>query len=273
MKVGFQGEAGAFSEAAIRRLFSDAESVPCPTVSEVFASVEAGRIEFGVVPLENSYAGSINETYDLLMSHQVQIVAETILRVSHCLLAVPDVRAADVRTVYSHAQALEQCSRFLSSIGTRRIALDDTAGAARFVAEERPRDAAAIASREAAEIYGLSIVAADIEDSPDNSTKFVVITTGSSNAFGAADKTSIVFATADVAGALHKCLGEFADRRINLSKLESRPSRTETWQYHFYLDFDAPLSGAAAADAVEALRTHTTFVKVLGSYPRAVGPA
>lgn len=268
-RVGFQGEAGAYSEQAVRILFDSPVSIPFHSVHKVFEATEIGSIDFGVVPLENSHAGSINDSYDLLVRHGVQVVAETIVRVSHCLLAPPGVTMKDVRVVFSHPQALEQCEEFLDSLQAERVAVHDTAGAARIVAEEGKEGSAAIASAEAAALYRLEVLASDIEDRADNSTKFVAIGRSRSDLFGPPDKTSIVFATADIPGALYACLKEFADRSLNLSKLESRPSRAKAWQYHFYLDLDAPATDPVAQEALAALAEHTSFLRVLGSYPRA----
>jgi len=267
--VGYQGEAGAYSERAVRRLFPSPKTLPYPSVHRVFEAVEIGAVAFGVVPLENSHAGSINESYDLLVRHGVQIVAETIVRISHCLLALPGTPLEDVRTVYSHVQALDQCSEFLDSLRVERIAVHDTAGAARILAEKKQTAAAAIASVEAGKLYGLAVLASDIEDRADNSTKFVAISRGSSELFGPPEKTSVVFATADIPGALYRCLGEFADRHLNLSKLEHRPSRAKAWQSNFYVDFDAPIHDPVAQEALGAVGEYTSFLRVLGSYPKA----
>jgi|SRR5947208_10745217 len=267
--VGYQGEAGAYSERAVRRLFPSPKTLPYPSVHRVFEAVEIGAVAFGVVPLENSHAGSINESYDLLVRHGVQIVAETIVRISHCLLALPGTPLEDVRTVYSHAQALDQCSEFLDSLRVERIAVHDTAGAARILAERKQTAAAAIASVEAGELYELAVLASDIEDRADNSTKFVAISRGTSELFGPPEKTSVVFATADIPGALYRCLGEFADRHLNLSKLEHRPSRAKAWQSNFYVDFDAPIHDPVAQEALGAVGEYTSFLRVLGSYPKA----
>lgn len=269
LKVGYQGEAGAYSELAVRALFERSVTVPYHSVHKVFEATEIGSIDFGVVPLENSHAGSINDSYDLLVRHGVQIVAETIVRISHCLLAPPGMTMKDVSVVFSHPQALEQCEEFLDSIEAERVAVHDTAGAARIVAEEGKQGSAAIASAEAAALYGLEVLASDIEDRSDNSTKFVAISRSGSDLFGSPEKTSIVFATADIPGALYTCLKEFADRSLNLSKLESRPSRAKAWQYHFYLDLDAPATDPVAQEALAALAEHTSFLRMLGSYPNA----
>lgn len=267
--VGFQGEAGAYSQQAVRRLFAEATSVPFHSVHRVFEAVEIGTVAYGVVPLENSHAGSINESYDLLVRHGVQIVAETIVRISHSLLGLPGTPLEQVHTVYSHAQALDQCSEFLDSLRAERIAVHDTAGAARLLAERKQPNAAAIASAEAAELYGLEVLAGDIEDRADNSTKFAAIARGGSELFGPPEKTSVVFATADIPGALYRCLGEFANRHLNLSKLEHRPSRAKAWQSNFYVDFDAPVQDPTAQEALRAVAELTSFLRVLGSYPKA----
>ncbi|MDQ4149889.1 MAG: prephenate dehydratase [Actinomycetota bacterium] len=268
-KVGFQGEAGAYSEKAAKLLFPEALFVPFKSFHKVFEATEIGATDFGVVPIENSHAGSINDTYDLLVRHGVQIVAETIVRISHCLLAPEGVSMMDVKRVYSHPQALEQCEEFLDSIRAERVAVYDTAGAAKLVAEQNDPASAAIASGEAASLYGLHVLAEDIEDRADNSTKFVAISRSATDLMGPPEKTSIVFATANVPGALYSCLREFSDRQLNLTKLESRPSRARAWQYHFYLDFDAPTQDPVAQDVLAALAAQTSFLRVLGSYPRA----
>lgn len=267
LKVAFQGEPGAYSQKALHDLFADAEVVPLPSIHKVFESVEIGTSDYGVVPLENSQAGSINETYDFLVRHGVKIVAERIVRISHCLLGLPGSSVGSVKVVFSHPQALAQCAEFLDSLHVERVALHDTAGAARIVAEEKKEGSAAIASEEAATLYGLDILARDIEDRPDNSTKFVAIGREDTNLFGPPNKTSIVLVTANVPGALFSCLKEFAERSLNLTKLESRPSREKAWQSYFYLDFEASADEPAAKDALQALAGHTSFLRVLGSYP------
>jgi len=266
IRVGFQGEPGAYSEKAALALFEGSELVPLHSFHKVFEQVEISRLDYGVVPLENSHAGSINESYDLLVRHGLQIVAETVVRIQHCLLAAPGTSIKDVKVVFSHPQALQQCEELLDSLEVERVAVHDTAGAARLVAEEKTPGAAAIASAEAGALYGLEVVAPDIEDRPDNSTKFVAVGRSNPGTFGEPNKTSIVFATADVPGALYKCLKEFADRKLNLSKIESRPSRQKAWQYHFYLDLDTPATDPAAQEGLEALNQHTSFLRVLGSY-------
>lgn len=268
-RVGFQGEPGAYSEKASRLLFPEATLVPFKSFHKVFEATEISSIDFGVVPLENSHAGSINDTYDLLVRHGVQIIAETIVRIHHCLLAPEGVKITDVNYVYSHPQALEQCEEFLDSLKADRIAVYDTAGAAKLIAEEDKPGSAAIASEEAGELYGLKVLERAIEDRADNSTKFVAISRSATDQMGLPEKTSIVFATNNIPGALYACLKEFSDRKLNLTKLESRPSGAKAWQYHFYLDFDAPTKDPVAQDLLAALTAQTSFLRVLGSYPHA----
>lgn len=271
MKVGFQGEAGAYGQRAVKTLFPDSEPVAFQSFKKVFEATEIGSVQFGVVPLENSHAGSINETYDLLVKHGVRIVGEVIVRINHCLLAPSGTHIEEIEKVLSHPQALEQCEEFLDSLEVERVPVYDTAGAAKQVAEQKDPGTAAIASAEAAAMYGLEILVASIEDRADNSTKFVAIGRNSLPALGPPGKTSIVFATANIPGALYTCLKEFADRELNLSKIESRPSRARAWQYHFYLDFDAPSEDRRAQEALSALAAHTSFLRILGSYPPAGG--
>lgn len=269
VKVGYQGEPGAHSEKAARMLFPNATLKSFKSFHKVFEATEIGATDYGVVPLENSHAGSINDSYDLLVRHGVQIIAETIVRIHHCLLAPKDVDITDVQYVYSHPQALEQCEEFLDSLRADRIAVYDTAGAARLIADEDKPGSAAIASAEAADLYDLQVLERDIEDRADNSTKFVAISRSATDLVGPPEKTSIVFATANIPGALYACLQEFSDRKLNLTKLESRPSGAKAWQYRFYLDFDAPTKDPVAQDLLAALASQTSFLRVLGSYPKA----
>jgi prephenate dehydratase len=265
-RVSYQGTVGAFSRLGIAAIFDSWIGIEQRSVAKVFEAVEIGGSEFGVVPIENSHAGSINETYDLLTRHGVVIVGEGTVRIKHCLMALAGSDISTLTEVHSHPQALEQCREFLESLDVRLVAEWDTAGAAEIVAEQGREGVAAIASAKAAEIYGLEILRVGIEDRPDNSTKFVGIAKSPTTLLGEPNKTSIVFATADVPGALSRVLEEFAKRDLNLSKLESRPSRMKAWQYHFYLDFDAGASDEKAQEALSSLADHTSFLRVLGTY-------
>ncbi len=269
VKVAFQGERGAFSEDAAAKLFGKSiDFVPCMRLKEVFELATQDKVEFGVVPLENSQAGSINDTYDLLLAYPLSIFAEVVLKVSHCLMALPGEKLTDLTTIYSHPQALAQCEEFLSKLKAEIIPSYDTAGSAKMIKERKSKNCAAIASKRAADIYGLEILASDIETSANNYTKFVAISKQKVKP-AQRSKTSLVFATEHKPGSLYRILGIFATRNINLTKLESRPSRTKPWEYVFYVDFEGHLDGEVCQEAVRELQKETTFIKILGSYPQA----
>lgn len=268
-KVAFQGERGAFSEDAAAKLFGkNIDFVPCMRLKEVFELVSQDKGEFGVVPLENSQAGSINDTYDLLLAYPINIFAEVILRISHCLMALPGERLTDITTIYSHPQALAQCDEFLSKLTVEIMPSYDTAGSAKMIRERTLRKCAAIASKRAADIYGLDILAPEIETSANNYTKFVAISKKKPKP-AQRNKTSLVFATEHKPGSLYRILGILATRNINLTKLESRPSRAMPWEYVFYADFEGHLEGEVYQEAMRELQKETTFIRVLGSYPQA----
>jgi len=268
-KVAFQGERGAFSEDAATKLFGTSiDFVPRMSLREVFELVTQDKVEFGVVPLENSQAGSINDTYDLLLVYPLNILAEAILKVSHCLMALPGDNLANITTIYSHPQALAQCDEFLSKLKVEIVPNYDTAGSAKMITEKKLKNCAAIASRRAADIYGLEILAPEIETSANNYTKFVAISKQKAKP-AQRNKTSLVFAAEHKPGSLYRVLGIFATRNINLTKLESRPSRTKPWEYVFYADFEGHLDGEVYQEAMRELQKETTFIKILGSYPQA----
>lgn len=267
MKVAYQGEPGAFSEEAVRAVFSDAEPLPCNTVRLVFSRVTSGEADFGVVPVENSQAGSVNETYDLLLhSDLVKITGEAMVRVDHALLAPPGARLEDIRRVYSHWQALAQSEDFLSSLRVEMVPVHDTAGAARMVAEAGRIDEGAVASVDAGARVGLAVLAERIQTYPDNFTKFAVIGTRGAG-LGTPDKTSLVMAGDDRPGSLLRSLEPFAARGINLTKLESRPRRGGLFEYVFYIDVQRAAEDPEMQEALEEVRKHTSMLKVLGSYP------
>lgn len=269
MKVAFQGEKGAYSEMAVYTFFGrQAEVQPCRDLRDVFESVRKQETQHGVVPIENSLEGSVNQTYDLFLTYDLKVCGEVVVRVSHCLLANKGTALKHVRTVYSHPQALAQCRNFLERSGWELIPTYDTAGSAKMLKEKELKDAAAVASERAAELYGLKILAREIEDNPNNYTRFFVLSKEDSPKTGN-DKTSIIFGTAHKPGSLYQAMGEFAKRDINLAKIESRPTKHTPWEYNFYLDFEGHRSETRCVDALEALKQHSTFIKVLGSYPKA----
>ncbi len=273
VRVAFQGERGAFGEDAAISFFRDAQLITYRHLDDVFISVLRGEADFGVVAAENSLAGSINETYDLLLKHDVNIYGEIELRINHCLMALPGERLSDIKTVYSHPQALAQCEDFLrKELDAEVVPAYNTAAAAKRIREEGLRGCAAVASRRAAQIYGLEVLAENIETGTDNYTRFFVISRLKPPP-AARNKTSLVFSTRNVPGALYACLGVFASRGINLTKLESRPSKKQPWEYVFYVDFEGHVEDEVCRQALTELKEKTNFMKVLGSYPRAEGPA
>lgn len=268
--IAFQGEDGAYSQEAIFKTFgAKTSTLPCHTFEDIFHAVESGRADLGTLPIENSTAGAINQSYDLLLDRDLKISGEVIFRVRHALLAHNRVLLKNIRRVYSHPQALAQCERFIASRGWEAISVYDTAGAARQLATSREPDAAAIASETSARLYGLRILAKSVEDLSNNFTRFFVI--GKSELpRGKKSKTSIVFATKHIPGALYDCLGYLASRNINLTKIESRPDRRHPWHYVFYVDFEGHREDTICREMLDDLRGKASFLKVLGSYPAAV---
>jgi prephenate dehydratase len=269
--VAYQGEAGAYSEEGALALFPDADRRAFPSIRKVFEAVEVGRVDAGLVPLDNSQAGSINETYDLFLRHGLHLVGETVVRVDHCLLALPGSAIDELAEVMSHPQAIAQCEEFLSALEVTVRAEYNTAGAAKRIAEQRLGRTAAIASKRAAELYGLDVLAERIQTYPDNYTRFGVLSRDPKS-LGEPDKTSLVFGVGHVSGSLYRCLGAFAERHLNLTKLESRPRAGRPWEYVFYVDVDSPADRREMVDALGALSEHATFTRVLGSYGAAVQP-
>ena len=267
-KAAFQGEPGAFSEDAILSFFKYAETVPCKSFRDVFEAVFNDTTDFGAVPVENSFAGSINETYDLLLECPLNIFREINMKINHCLLALPGETLSSISKVYSHPMAIAQCREFLNKTKIEVIPDYNTAVSARRVKEEGVPGHAAIASKRSAQIYGLDIVAENIETSSTNYTKFFIISKKTAKR-ATKNKTSVVFSTKNIAGSLYGILGTFATRNINLTKLESRPSRTQLWEYIFYVDFEGHSKDKICKEALAELKTKTNFLKILGSYPFA----
>ena len=267
--VAFQGEPGAYSEEAVRQQFgAEVKTLPCQAFEHIFEAVDSGRADFGTVPVENSTAGSINKSFDLLLEHDLKVHGEILLRVRHCLLTVPG-HAATISQVRSHPQALAQCETFMNRHHYTAVPWYDTAGSAKDLAANPEPGVAVIASKLAAQIYGLEIVQEGVEDMSNNYTRFFVVGKGDAPR-SERSKTSLVFAVPNTAGSLYGALEEFARRRINLTKIESRPRRGRPWQYVFYLDFDGHWQDKEAGEAIMFLLSRAAFVKLLGSYPAAV---
>ncbi len=280
--VAYQGEPGAFGEEAVIGWFGDdATPMPMPTFSAVCAAVDDGSADAGVLPLENSLAGTVGDALDALADGDLRVVGELLLPIRHQLLVLPGVRVDEVRRVSSHWQALAQCERFLADRSWEVVPAADTAGAARELASRGERGAAAIASARAAERYGLEIAAPDIQDAAHNMTRFAVLRREDGDGIDpagslappsdAARETLITFETGHTPGDLYRALGSLADAGINLSRIESRPSGSGPWRYRFLVQ----VSGDAAADplaaALPGLRRHTSSMRVLGSFGVAGG--
>ena len=269
IKVAYQGEPGAYSESAVYSYFgSSAQPLPCRTFSDVFRSVEMEKTAFGIVPIENSIEGSVNAVYDLFLKYDPRVCGEIILKITHCLIANPGTKLSDIKVIYSHPQALGQCRAYLESLNCELISTYDTAGSVKMIKEQGLTDAGAIAGERAAQIYSMNILARDIADNPNNYTRFFVLSKNDAPPSGN-DKTSVIFSTKHIPGALYQALGEFAKRKINLTKIESRPTKRRPWEYNFYLDFEGHRSEQRCAEALEGLRSKAVFVKILGSYPKA----
>jgi prephenate dehydratase len=271
-KVSFQGISGAYSEEAIHQYFGhEVESMPCVSLADVFFAVENHEADFGMLPVENAVAGSVNQAYELLMQHDLRIYAEVILRVRHMLLAPPGTELAKIKRVRSHPQALAQCQRYLERHGLEAEPAMDTAESACALAANPEPATGVIASEPAAQLCGLEILDRDIEDFPFNYTRFFVLAMeGAPRA--QRNKTSLVFTTTHQPGALYECLAEFARRHISLTKIESRPRLNRPWQYIFYLDFEGHCQDPECEAAIMGLLRRSSFVKMLGSYPAAITP-
>jgi prephenate dehydratase len=269
MKIGFQGAAGAYSETAAQRAWPGSETVALDRFEDVFEAVRSGRTSHGILPVENSIGGSIHRNYDLLLEHDLPIVAETELPVVHNLLALPGTTIQSVRRVFSHPQALAQCEMYLHTLpGIEIVATYDTAGSARMIKEGNLTDTAAIASLRAAEVFGLAVLQAGIQDYEDNITRFLLIGRDG-KPLGTPDKTTLAFALHNAPGALFKALSVFALRDIDMTKLESRPARGRPWEYVFYADLSAGRDELRCGRAIVHLAEFARWVKTLGSYPHA----
>jgi len=271
-KIVFQGERGAYSEAAAVSYCGPAiDPVPCESFEVIFEQVTSGQADKGIIPVENSLAGSIHRNYDLFLRYDLTIVGEIQLRVAHQLMVLPGVKAADVKRICSHPQALAQCERSITTHfpHVERDPTYDTAGSAKMLREENIADAAAIASQRAAEIYQMDIIHRDFEDNPENYTRFLLISREPA-VTGDEAKTSIVFSVDNAPGALFKSMAAFALRDIDLTKIESRPWQGKRWQYIFYMDFIGSQHQKRCQNALNNLQEITTYFRVLGSYPRGV---
>jgi prephenate dehydratase len=269
MRAAFQGEPGAYSEAAVFEFFppEDVSAVPCESFEQVFHAVKTGDCQYGVIPIENSLAGSIHQNYDLLLQNPLSVVGEHFLRVSHCLIGRPGATIADIKTVMSHPQALAQCAGYLKSLpGIKVEPVYDTAGSVKIIRSQNDPSLAAIASLQAANNFGMQVLAEHIEDNQANFTRFLVVSTEPVHPVSHA-KTSIVFTLKNEPGSLYQAMREFASRGIDLCKIESRPLVGTPWDYLFYIDFMGSIVNEPVKEALECVKQFAPMLRVLGSYP------
>jgi prephenate dehydratase len=278
--IAYAGEPGAFAEDAAIAVDATAARIPVPGFAEVFDAVEAARADLGVVPIENLVNGTVRENLDLLLAHHLVIVGEVVVPVRLCLAALQGQRLEQIERVYSHVQALGQAEGFLRTRPWTLLSTYNTAGSGKLIADRQERAAAAVLSPRAAAQYGLEILADAIEDVRGNRTRFLVLAVPKRDGRAAESalpspapvgrRTTIVFGVRNEPGTLLAALRTFADRGVNLSRLESRPNRERPWEYVFWTDADRDATDPACADALAALADVSTTLRVLGSYPRAV---
>ena len=275
--IAYAGEPGAFAEDAVLAAFGDVERVSLGSFREVFSAVSSAAAGAGVIPIENVINGTVRENYDLLLEHDLQIVGEVVVPVRLCLAAaLPGQRLEEIERVYSHIQALGQAEAFLRARPWQLLTTYNTAGAGKAIAERGERGAAAVLSPRAAALFGLEVLADEIGDLPGNRTRFAVLAGRvprippiAAPPTGTARRTTLVLAVRNEPGTLLAVLRVFAEHGLNMSKLESRPSRERAWEYVFWVDLDADTAEPATRAALEALRPVTSMIRVLGSYPKA----
>ena len=265
-RVVFQGAEGAYSEMAMRRYFGDTvNGFAVETFRDAMCAIEEGRADYAVLPIENSTAGIVNEIYDLLVEFENYIVGEQIIHIEHCLLGLPGTDFEKIRTVYSHPQSLMQSARFLEEHDWKQISMPNNAFAARKVAQDGDRTQAAIASKSAGKIYGLSVLEEGINQEENNSTRFIIVT--NQKIFRKdAEKISICFEVPHRSGSLYHMLSHFIYNNLNLTKIESRPIEDRTWEYRFFITFEGNLSNAAVRNAITGVRSESGDFKILGNY-------
>ena len=264
-KVAFQGEHGAYSETAATKFFPDSKLIPMRLFQDIFEALRSDSIDCAVVPIENSIEGSVNEIYDLLLDADKKITGEIFLKVNHCLIAVPN--STTITKVLSHPQALAQCRNYIKKNNLDPIPTYDTAGSVRLIKEKKILDTAAIASKNAAEFYNMKILDHNIEDRENNFTRFLVLS-DNQTAPSKADRTSMIFGLQHTPGSLYSVMQEFDRNKINLTKIESRPTKEKPWEYNFYVDFEGHIEEDNVKKAVNNIEKKCTFVKILGSYQR-----
>jgi prephenate dehydratase len=264
--ISFQGERGAYSEAAAKSFFDNIETIPFATFAEILESTSKGNSEYSILPVENSLEGSVGESYDLLYSTSLNVTGEIYHRVEHCLIGIGKLE--DVDTVYSHPQALGQCRKFIEKHNMRTIPAYDTAGSVKIIKELNKKNCACIASKTSSSIYNMPIISENIANNSNNYTRFLILSKKESTQTEN-DKTSIIFSIKHEPGSLFRIIENFHKNNVNLTKIESRPTKSNTWEYNFYVDFEGNEKNSKISEMLEKIKQESLFMKVLGSYPSA----
>ena len=265
-RVVFQGAQGAYSQAAMVQYFGEqVKSFHVDTFRDAMRAIDEGSADFAVLPIENSTAGIVSEIYDLLVEFENYIVGEQIIKIEHCLMAVPGTALEDIRTVYSHPQSLMQSARFLNDFGWQQISMQNNAFAARNGAQDKAKHSAAVAGEYAAELYGLEVLKKGVNQSSTNSTRFIIVT-NQRIFLKSAKKVSICFEVPHESGSLYHMLSHFIYNNLNMNKIESRPIEGRNWEYRFFIDFDGNLSDSAVKNALRGLREEARNMRILGNY-------
>ena len=266
-RVSFQGERGAYSEAASISFFgNEVDTIPCSTFADALKNTENDTSNYSVLPVENSLEGSVGESNDLLLATKLNVVGEIYHRIHHCLIGTGSL--ADIDVVYSHPQALGQCRQFIQENSLETIPTYDTAGSVKIIRGLNENNVACIASKNAAKIFDVPVIQEGIEDNTNNYTRFLVLSKETSDK-AEDNKTSIIFSVKHESGALYQIINEFYQQKINLTKIESRPNKNTAWEYNFYVDFEGHQDDSTIKDVLQKLSDNTTFLKILGSYPIA----
>ena len=264
--ISFQGERGAYSEAAAKSFFDEIETIPFATFAEVLENTSKGNSEYSILPVENSLEGSVGESYDLLNSTSLNVIGEIYHRVEHCLIGIGKLE--DVDTVYSHPQALGQCREFIEEYHMKTIPTYDTAGSVKIVKELNKKNCACIASKTSSSIYNMPIISENIANNSNNYTRFLILSKKESIQTEN-DKTSIIFSIKHEPGSLFRIIENFHKNNVNLTKIESRPTKSNTWEYNFYVDFEGNEENPKILEMLEKIKQESLFMKVLGSYHSA----
>ncbi|EGP94434.1 prephenate dehydratase [Nitrosarchaeum koreense] len=265
--VSFQGERGAYSEAAAKAFFNiEINVVPHPTFAKVLENTIQDKTEYSILPVENSLEGSIGESYDLLYSTSLNAIGEIYHRIEHCLIGSGLLEEID--TVYSHPQALGQCRNFIEKHNMKTVPSYDTAGSVKIIKELNKKNIACIASKDASKIYNMPVISENIANNLNNYTRFLILSKNNKEETGK-DKTSIIFSIKHEPGSLHRIIEKFYNYNVNLTKIESRPTKANTWEYNFYVDFEGHAKNPKIAEMLVKIKDETLFMKILGSYPSA----